>query len=50
VFGGMLAATILGLVLVPVFYAVIENLREGAPAKAPPKTNDNPGLGTVPGE
>jgi hydrophobic/amphiphilic exporter-1 (mainly G- bacteria), HAE1 family len=50
VFGGMLAATILGLVLVPVFYAVIENLREGAPAKAPPKTNDNRGLGTVPGE
>jgi hydrophobe/amphiphile efflux-1 (HAE1) family protein len=29
VFGGMLAATILGLVFVPVFYAVIERLREG---------------------
>jgi HAE1 family hydrophobic/amphiphilic exporter-1 len=27
VFGGMLAATILGLVLVPVFYAVIERIR-----------------------
>src|SRR5271168_492558 len=50
VFGGMLAATILGLVLVPVFYAVIENLREGAPAKAPAKASGNPGLGTVPGE
>jgi HAE1 family hydrophobic/amphiphilic exporter-1 len=46
VFGGMLAATILGLVLVPVFYAVIENLREGAPAKV----RGNPGLSTVPGE
>ncbi len=29
VFGGMLAATILSLALVPVFYAVIERLREG---------------------
>ena len=29
VFGGMLAATILTLVFVPVFYAVIEQLREG---------------------
>ena len=29
VFGGMLGATILSLVLVPVFYAVIERLREG---------------------
>jgi multidrug efflux pump subunit AcrB len=28
VFGGMLAATILTLALVPVFYAVIEQLRE----------------------
>jgi HAE1 family hydrophobic/amphiphilic exporter-1 len=28
VFGGMLAATILTLVFVPVFYAVIERLRE----------------------
>ena len=38
VFGGMLAATILGLVFVPVFYAVIERLREGRrgrPADAP---------------
>ena len=29
VFGGMLAATILTLALVPVFYAVIEQMREG---------------------
>jgi HAE1 family hydrophobic/amphiphilic exporter-1 len=29
VFGGMVAATILSLVFVPVFYAVIERLREG---------------------
>jgi HAE1 family hydrophobic/amphiphilic exporter-1 len=36
VFGGMLAATILTLVFVPVFYATIEDLRErwGAPADA----------------
>ncbi len=30
VVGGMLAATVFGLALVPVFYAVIERLREGA--------------------
>jgi HAE1 family hydrophobic/amphiphilic exporter-1 len=39
VFGGMVAATILTLVFVPVFYAVIEQLRErrpvGEPASAP---------------
>jgi Cu/Ag efflux pump CusA len=29
VFGGMLAATLLSLALVPVFYALIERLREG---------------------
>ena len=29
VFGGMLAATILTLAFVPVFYALIEHLREG---------------------
>ena len=33
VVGGMLAATLLGLALVPVFYAVIERLREGGTAK-----------------
>jgi len=31
VFGGMLAATILTLVFVPVFYALIERWREGRP-------------------
>jgi Cu/Ag efflux pump CusA len=39
VFGGMLAATILTLAFVPVFYAVIEQLRErgsrGEPTAAP---------------
>ncbi|MGN6583475.1 MAG: efflux RND transporter permease subunit, partial [Rhizobiaceae bacterium] len=31
VFGGMLAATVLSLMFVPVFYAVIERIREGKP-------------------
>jgi hydrophobe/amphiphile efflux-1 (HAE1) family protein len=35
VFGGMLAATVLTLIFVPVFYAVIEQWRERGPAKAP---------------
>jgi HAE1 family hydrophobic/amphiphilic exporter-1 len=35
VFGGMLAATLLTLALVPVFYAVIEQLREGRPGHEP---------------
>jgi hydrophobe/amphiphile efflux-1 (HAE1) family protein len=35
VFGGMVAATILTLIFVPVFYAVIEQLRERRPANAP---------------
>lgn len=35
VFGGMVAATILTLIFVPVFYAVIERLREG-------RTDDEP--------
>jgi hydrophobe/amphiphile efflux-1 (HAE1) family protein len=34
VFGGMLAATLLSLAFVPVFYAVIERLREGRKAHA----------------
>ena len=34
VVGGMLAATIFGLALVPVFYAVIERVREGGAAEA----------------
>jgi multidrug efflux pump subunit AcrB len=33
VFGGMLAATLLSLAFVPVFYAVIERLREGREAR-----------------
>jgi HAE1 family hydrophobic/amphiphilic exporter-1 len=33
VFGGMLVATLLSLAFVPVFYAVIERLREGAHAR-----------------
>ncbi|TWS99626.1 efflux RND transporter permease subunit [Reyranella sp. CPCC 100927] len=35
VFGGMLAATILTLVFVPVFYALIERWREGRPGAVP---------------
>jgi HAE1 family hydrophobic/amphiphilic exporter-1 len=35
VFGGMVAATILSLVFVPVFYAVIEQLREGRERSEP---------------
>ena len=34
VVGGMLAATVFGLALVPVFYAVIERMREGGAAEA----------------
>jgi HAE1 family hydrophobic/amphiphilic exporter-1 len=33
VFGGMLAATVLSLALVPVFYVVIERLREPRPKR-----------------
>jgi hydrophobe/amphiphile efflux-1 (HAE1) family protein len=35
VFGGMVAATALTLIFVPVFYALIEQLREGRSAEAP---------------
>jgi HAE1 family hydrophobic/amphiphilic exporter-1 len=35
VFGGMVAATVLTLIFVPVFYAVIEQWRERSPAAAP---------------
>ena len=34
-FGGILAATILTLIFVPVFYAIIEQLRERRPVEAP---------------
>jgi Cu/Ag efflux pump CusA len=50
VFGGMLGATILSLVLVPMFYAVIERLREGAVMSHSTKSSDHNGLGTAPGE
>jgi HAE1 family hydrophobic/amphiphilic exporter-1 len=35
VFGGMVAATTLTLIFVPVFYALIEGMREGRPAETP---------------
>jgi multidrug efflux pump subunit AcrB len=40
VVGGMLAATVFGLALVPVFYTVIERMREGGAAERtqPPMT------------
>jgi HAE1 family hydrophobic/amphiphilic exporter-1 len=41
VFGGMLAATVLTLLFVPVFYAVIETLREGKAAAAAPHHHDH---------
>jgi HAE1 family hydrophobic/amphiphilic exporter-1 len=37
VFGGMLAATILSLMFVPVFYAVIERIREGREPEEQPR-------------
>ena len=46
VFGGMLAATILSLICVPVFYALIERWREG---RADARQHDNTPA-TVPGE
>jgi hydrophobe/amphiphile efflux-1 (HAE1) family protein len=44
VFGGMLAATILTLLFVPVFYATIERIREGRVAgeAGPSESPDNP--------
>jgi HAE1 family hydrophobic/amphiphilic exporter-1 len=50
VFGGMLGATILSLVLVPVFYAVIERLREGATVSHSTASSDNNSLETAAGE
>jgi HAE1 family hydrophobic/amphiphilic exporter-1 len=50
VFGGMLGATILSLVLVPVFYAVIERLREGAAVSRGTAPGDHNSLGIAPGE
>jgi HAE1 family hydrophobic/amphiphilic exporter-1 len=50
VFGGMLGATILSLVLVPVFYAVIERLREGATVSHSAASSDSNSLETAAGE
>jgi HAE1 family hydrophobic/amphiphilic exporter-1 len=50
VFGGMLGATILSLALVPVFYAVIERLREGAAVSRGTAPGDHNSLGIAPGE
>ena len=51
VFGGMLVATFLSLGFVPVFYAVIERLREGrAAARQAGKTPDDHRLKPAPGE
>jgi HAE1 family hydrophobic/amphiphilic exporter-1 len=50
VFGGMLGATILSLVLVPVFYAVIERLRESAAVRRGTAPGDHNSLGIAPGE
>ncbi len=45
VFGGMLAATILTLLFVPVFYAVIERFRErGAHTETTPAAADHYGV------
>jgi HAE1 family hydrophobic/amphiphilic exporter-1 len=40
VFGGMLAATLLTLALVPVFYAVIEQWRERGASREPASTHE----------
>jgi HAE1 family hydrophobic/amphiphilic exporter-1 len=50
VFGGMLGATILSLVLVPVFYAVIERMREGTAVRRGAAPGDNNGVRTAPGD
>jgi multidrug efflux pump subunit AcrB len=42
VFGGMLAATLLTLLFVPVFYAVIEGLRERGHTKQPSDAHHAP--------
>jgi HAE1 family hydrophobic/amphiphilic exporter-1 len=48
VFGGMLAATILSLALVPIFYVVIERLRE--PRAKRVRRSDVRGFEAAPGE
>ena len=49
VFGGMLAATLLTLIFVPVFYAIVERARErGADASAPTAYHVEPGQSPAP--
>ena len=51
VFGGMLAATVLTLLMVPVFYALIERAREAREARSgSPDSGHTPGLGAEPAE
>jgi HAE1 family hydrophobic/amphiphilic exporter-1 len=51
VFGGMLAATVLTLLMVPVFYALIEQAREAREHRTgSPDSDHTPRLGTEPAE
>jgi HAE1 family hydrophobic/amphiphilic exporter-1 len=51
VFGGMLAATVLTLLMVPVFYALIERWREAREHRMePPDSGHTPRLGAEPAE
>jgi HAE1 family hydrophobic/amphiphilic exporter-1 len=51
VFGGMLAATVLTLLMVPVFYALIERVREAREQRrATPDSGHAPPLGAEPAE
>jgi HAE1 family hydrophobic/amphiphilic exporter-1 len=51
VFGGMLAATVLTLLMVPVFYALIERAREARETRAgSPDSGHTPRLGAEPAE
>ena len=49
VFGGMIVSTILNLFIVPVFYVVVVNFREGRKHHAPPPIGGRPsGHGETP--
>ena len=50
VFGGMLAATLLTLLFVPVFYAVIEDLRERGHTHEPSDASHTPVPSPAPAE
>jgi multidrug efflux pump subunit AcrB len=50
VFGGMLAATLLTLLFVPVFYAVIEDLRERGHTHKPSEASHTPVPSPAPAE